>query len=74
MEDRVERLRRMYEGFERGEEDALKVRDEARLVLEEARKKCDREVMDEVSDMLVDLEFSIEENRCKCHQKRSCVC
>jgi len=42
-----------------------------RLVLEEARRKGDREAMEEVEDMLLDLEFAIEENRCKFHKKCS---
>ena len=49
----------------------LAVGDEARLVLEEAKRSGNHEVLEEVEDMLVDLEFSIEENRCKCHRKCS---
>jgi hypothetical protein len=71
MEDSLERLRRKYEGFRKGEEDGLAVRDEAHSVLAEARKIGARKVIDEVTDMLMDLEFSIEENKCKCHRKPS---
>jgi len=71
MEDKIESLRRKYEGFKRGEESVLAVRDEAQLVLEEARKRGDPEIIEEVENMLIDLEFSIEENRCKCHRKSS---
>lgn len=73
MEDSVKRLRRRYEGFKRGGEDALKVRDEAYLVLKEARKMENHDVIDEVADMLLDLESSIEENKCKCRE-RSSIC
>jgi len=38
MENRLEELRRKYKEFKKGEEDPLKVKDEVRLVLEEARK------------------------------------
>jgi hypothetical protein len=71
MENNVEKLRKRYEGFKRGEEDASTVRNEALLVLKDAKERGNREVLETVEDMLVDLEFSIEENRCKCHQKCS---
>ena len=71
MEDKIESLRKKYEGFKRGEESVLAVRDEAQLLLEEARKKGDHDITEEIEDMLIDLEFSIEENRCKCHRKDS---
>ncbi|MFQ6080689.1 MAG: hypothetical protein ACE5OW_03355 [Candidatus Bathyarchaeia archaeon] len=71
MERKIRSLRRKYDGFKRGEEDVFAVRDEARLVLEDARRKGDPQVLEEVEDMLMDLEFSIEENRCKCHRKCS---
>ncbi len=73
MENRVEGLRRRYEGFKRGEEDAFKVRDEAYSVLKEIRKMGNHEAIDEVADMLLDLESSIEESKCKCHE-RSSIC
>lgn len=65
MENRVKILRRLYEGFGRGEVDPLVVRDEAVSVLEELGEN---EGLEEIEDMLIDLEFSIEENRCKCHR------
>ncbi len=73
MEDKIESLRRKYEGFKRGEESVLTVREEAQLMLEKARKKGDPEILEEVENMLIDLEFSIEENRCKC-QRKSSIC
>jgi len=71
MENKVERLRRKYKGFRKGVEDVSAVRNEALLVLKDAIEKEDREVLEEVEDMLIDLEFSIEENKCKCHRKCS---
>jgi len=71
MEDKIESLRRKYEGFKRAEESVLTVIDEAQLMLEKVRKKGDPEILEEVENMLIDLEFSIEENRCKCHRKSS---
>ena len=70
MEDRIQNLRRRYESFKKGEKDVLTVRDEARLVLEEAKRTGNSEILEEVEDMLMELEFSIEEDKCKCHQKR----
>lgn len=69
MEDRIQNLRKKYESFKRGKEDVLTVRDEARLILEEARSSGNSEILEEVGDMLMELEFSIEEDKCKCHRK-----
>ncbi len=69
MENKIESLRRKYKDFRRGKENALAVRHEALLVLDEARRDGYFEVTGEVEDMLIDLEFSIEENKCKCHRK-----
>ena len=71
MEDNVQNLRRKYESFKRGKLDVLEVRDEALLILEEARRKGDPEILEEVKDILLNLKFSIEENTCKCHGKCS---
>ena len=71
MEDKIQSLRRKYEGSKKGAEDVLAVRDEALLVLEEVGRKGDRETEEEIENMLIDLEFSIEENKCKCHHKFS---
>ncbi len=71
MEDRIEILRRKYEGFKRGEEDALGVMDEARSVLEEVKNKENLKIADEIEELLLDLEFSLEENKCKCHRKHT---
>lgn len=72
MRDRLVKLREKYERFRRGEEDVLAVKDEARLLLKEAQKKGRTEILEEVEDMLVDLELSAEESKCKCHQRRTC--
>jgi len=69
MKDKIENLRTKYEGFKRGKESALAVRDEAQSVLEEAVKRGNPKIVVEVEDMIIDLEFSVEENKCKCHRK-----
>ncbi len=69
MEDKIQDLRRKYERFKKGKEDVLTVRDEARLILEMAKQTNNSEILEEVGDMLMELEFSIEEDKCKCHRK-----
>ena len=69
MEDKVRNLRKKYESFRKGKEDALTVRNEAKLVLDEVKRIGDSEILEEVGDMLIELEFSIEVNMCKCHRK-----
>lgn len=64
MKDTIEILRRKYEGFKKGKEDVLAVRDQVRSAWEEARKEENNEVVDELEDMLMDLEVSIQENKC----------
>ena len=71
MEDRIQNLRRMYEDFRKGEVDPLAVRNEAVSFLEEVKEKADSKILEGIEDMLIDLEFSIEENSCKCHQRCS---
>jgi len=70
VEDEIQNLRTKYESFKKGKESALTVRDEARLILEDAKQTNNSEVLEEVGDMLMELEFSIEEDKCKCHRKR----
>lgn len=69
MEDKVRKLRKKYESFRKGKEEALTVRNEARLVLDEVKQTGDSEILEEVADMLIELEFSIDENVCKCDRK-----
>ena len=64
----METLRRKYEEFMRGEK-TLAVIHEAMLALEEARRNGYGEIMDEIADMLIDLQFSLEDNKCRCHRK-----
>ena len=70
MRNGVESLRRKYDSFRKGEEDPLAVRKVAMILLEETERNGDHETMNEIEDMLMDLQFSIEENKCKCHRKR----
>ena len=58
MKDKIESLRMKYEGFERGKESALAVRDEAQSVLEEAMKRGNPKILEEVEVMSVPLKQS----------------
>lgn len=69
MEDKIQNLRRKYECFKKGKEGKLVVRDEALLVLEEAKRTGNSEILEEVGDMLMELQFSLEDDKCKCHRK-----
>jgi hypothetical protein len=71
MKDRVEGIREKYKAFRKGEESVLALKDETQLLLEEARKKGRRKVVEELEDILIDLKFSIEDNKCKCHRNSS---
>jgi len=73
MENKIADLRLKFDAFMKNNENALIVRKEAYLVLDEARRIGRNDVVDEVEDMLIDLESSIGENsRCNC--SRNCKC
>lgn len=69
MDDKIQNLRRKYECFKQGKASALTVRDDARLILEEANRTNNSAILEEVGDMLMELEFSIDDDKCKCHRK-----
>jgi hypothetical protein len=72
MKEDIEKLREDFRNFRKGNTSALSVKTNALSLLEVAKGNGDAEVVDEVEDMLMDLEFSIEENRCNCHRGNSC--
>jgi len=67
----IETLRKKYEGFKKGEEDVLAIRDQVHLALKETGKEGNDEIAEELEDMLMDLEFSIEEDKYTCHKGSS---
>lgn len=71
MEDRVESIREKYKAFKKEEESILALKDETKLLLEEAIKKGRQKIIEELEDILIDLEFSIEDNKCKYHRNSS---
>lgn len=72
MKEDIEKLREKFKNFRKGSTSALSVRTNALSLLEFAKSQGDVEVVDEIEDMLMDLEFSIEENKCNCHRGNSC--
>ena len=72
MKKSIEKLREEYEGFKNGEKSNLSVKTKALLLLDIAKNKRDTEVVEEITDILMDLELSIAENKCNCHKGDSC--
>ena len=68
MKEQIANLKLKYENFKKGNENPYIVRTEALLVLEEAKKKGYDQVIDEVEEMLMDIQFSINENKCNCNR------
>ena len=72
MEYSIENLRDDFKDFMAGKKSNLAVKDNALILLEDAKNRGDDDLVGEIEDMLVDLEFSIEENKCNCHEGSSC--
>ena len=66
MKESIEKLREDYESFKKGNKSNLSVKDSALSLLSIAKSKGDLKVVEEIKDILMDLEFSIEENKCDC--------
>ena len=71
MKECIEKLKEDFKNFRKGNTSALSVKTNALSLLEVAKSKGDAEVVDEIEDMLMDLEFFIEENKCNCHRGNS---
>ena len=61
-------LKLKYENFKKGNENPFTIRTEALSVLEEAKKAGDSKTIDELEEILMDIEFSINENKCNCNR------
>ena len=72
MMENIAKLREDYESFRKGNKSGLAVKSSALSLLEIAESQGDTDVIEEIKDMLVDLEFSIGENKCNCHKGSSC--
>ena len=72
MEESIRKLKEDYQSFRKGEKSNLTVKTDALLLLDKARIKGDTKMVEEITDMLMDLELSIAENKCNCHKGDSC--
>ena len=59
MEDAVKDLRKAYNEYRKGNMDSLMVKEKAIPVLEEARVKGDKELLQEVERILLDLDSHV---------------
>jgi hypothetical protein len=67
MKEKLASLISKYEDFKKGNENPYIVKSEALLVLEEAKEKGLDDIVDDVEEILLDVEFSINEDKCKCN-------
>ena len=72
MEKSIKNLREDYKSFMNGKKSNLSVKTSALELLDSAKSKGDIEVVDEITDMLMDLKLSIAENKCNYHKGDSC--
>jgi hypothetical protein len=72
MEEDIEKLREDYKSFRKGNKSVLDVKANALSLLEVAESQGDVGMVEEIKDMLMELEFSLEENKCNCHRGNSC--
>lgn len=70
MNEKLSAILEDYEKFKKGEKSAFGMIDEVQIALEEARKKGDEKALAQLKDILMDLMFSIDENKCNC--SRTC--
>ena len=77
MKEDLQKLREDYKSFKKGNKSNFSVKASALSLLSIVESKGNVEVAEEIKDMLVDLELSIEENKCNCnrgncHKGHSC--
>jgi hypothetical protein len=65
-------LKLKYENFKKGNENPYTIKTEALRVLKEATKTGDSKMVDEIEDILMYIQFSINENKCNCNRSSCC--
>ncbi|MEJ2272861.1 MAG: hypothetical protein P8X91_10435 [Candidatus Bathyarchaeota archaeon] len=58
----------LFENFKKGKENPYAIKQEALKILGEAKKTGQSNVVNEIEEMLIDIEFSIDENQCNCNR------
>ena len=72
MKEAIEQLREDYDSYRKGAKSVLSVKESALSLLDIAQSKGDVKLVEEIKDMLLELEFSIDENKCNCNKGNSC--
>lgn len=72
MKEAIEQLKEDYESYKKGTKSVLSVKESALSLLDVAQSNGDVKMVEEIKDMLLELEFSIDENKCNCHKGNSC--
>lgn len=75
MENKLESFKAKYRHFlkDRGE-DLLALKAQAEKLLAEVKAKGDQRHAREFEEILIDLAFSVEETKCRCHMASRCRC
>ena len=68
----LESLEKIIRALEKERKVIWLLKPDALLLLDKAKTKGDNKVVEEITDMLMDLEFSIAESKCNCHKGDSC--
>lgn len=75
MDDRLSSFKARYERFLKdGNEDPLALKAEAERLLAEAKARGDQNLVRALEEILIDLTFSVEETKCRCHMASRCRC
>ncbi|MEM0058612.1 MAG: hypothetical protein QXG58_07730 [Candidatus Bathyarchaeia archaeon] len=57
-----------------GSEDPMALKAEAERLLTETKAHGDQSLAEELEEILIDLTFSVEEAKCRCHMANRCRC
>lgn len=75
MEEKLASFKERYKQFlENGSEDPMALKAEAERLLAEAKARGDQSSAEELEEILIDLTFSVEETKCRCHMANRCRC
>jgi hypothetical protein len=67
MKEKLANLKLLYEDFKDGNESPYQVKSEALLVLEAAKEKGLEKIIDDIEEILMDVELSINPDKCNCN-------
>ena len=67
MKTKIADLKLKYESFKKRNENPYTVKSEALKILEAAKENGENQILDEVEDILMDVQITIDENKCNCN-------